>query len=131
MFFCAKHTFHGHRHPFRVPLQHYGLEWLVDIFCSAACINLFYCTEVMAVSAELLDDLVGVIDDLATDLDEVKQYCAKAIAQLAGFCACRGLFILQRYLAYEAEAVESHIASPRMSVCLQILLGRSSIPCRF
>ncbi|NCA68340.1 MAG: hypothetical protein EOM87_09815 [Clostridia bacterium] len=56
---------------------------VVGFFCSANRINLFHCKEVMAISAELLDCLVGMADDFAADLDVVKQYRAEAIAQLA------------------------------------------------
>jgi len=34
----------------------------------------------MAISSELLDCLVGMADDFAADLDEVKQYRAVTIA---------------------------------------------------
>ena len=73
----------------------------------------------MAISAELLDCLVGMADDFAADLDVVKQYRAEAIAQLAGFFVYGGLCTLQRCLAYEAEAVESHSRQPQdEGICL-------------
>ncbi len=75
----------------------------------------------MAVLPELLEELVGVPDDLAADLDEVKQHCAEAVAQLGGFFIVhRRHCNLQRRLAYEAEAVESH---GRQGVCLQVPAG--------
>ena len=73
----------------------------------------------MAISAKLLDCLVGMPDDFAADLDVVKQHRAEAKAQLAGFFVRRGLHTLQRCLAYEAEAVESHGRQPQdEGVCL-------------
>ena len=79
----------------------------------------------MAVLPELLEELVGVPDDLAADLDEVKQHRAEAVAQLGGFFIVhRRHCNLQRRLAYEAEAVESHGRQPQdKGVCLQVPAG--------
>ena len=97
---------------------------------SVSRINLFHYKKVMAVLAELLEKLVGVPDDLASDLDEVKQRRAEAVAQLGGFFIVhRRHCDTQRRLAYEAEAVESHGRQPRTrAFVFRFPLGRSSIP---